>query len=264
MHTINFNTLAKAFLLSYELRDSLFAGQTIFEKTGLSKEMLCREFLARFNVDPDNIIHFLQPENIKSCITDTSLYMHNTKPNRGLVSIEAMTDDDMQNLSLSYQFSETPFGSVVVVSASGGVCYLAFADKGEEDALNAVKKRFPKALLQRREDAFQDDALSFFRNQADTCKHIQLHLKATPFQLGVWRRLMEIPAGGLMSYSALAGNRKDSHAFGNAVGSNPIAYIIPCHRTVAASGEFGEYHWGKARKAVLICLERQRAAFNKN
>ena len=85
-----------------------------------------------------------------------------------------------------------------------------------------------------------------------------MHLKGTPFQLKVWEALLNIPDGKLISYSHLAskiGNPKASRAVGSAVGANPIAVIIPCHRVIQSSGVFGRYHWTPERKAAIIGLE---------
>ncbi|MDX2130207.1 MAG: MGMT family protein [Chloroherpetonaceae bacterium] len=85
-----------------------------------------------------------------------------------------------------------------------------------------------------------------------------MHLKGTPFQLKVWELLLSVPFGSLTSYGKIAeqiGDKKAARAIGTAVGDNPIAYFIPCHRVIQSTGIFGEYHWGKTRKAAMIARE---------
>jgi AraC family transcriptional regulator of adaptative response/methylated-DNA-[protein]-cysteine methyltransferase len=87
---------------------------------------------------------------------------------------------------------------------------------------------------------------------------LALHVKGTNFQLKVWRALLEIPAGSVTTYGTLAavvGNPSASRAVGTAVGSNPVSYLIPCHRVIRASGELGGYAWGVERKKAMLWRE---------
>lgn len=261
MNKIDFNILSHALLLYCETRGSLFAEQIISERSGFPEEEIRSAFDRYFHVDPEKITRYLLPDDIKDCIAKTAAGVKSNHIDNDFISIEVMDDESNSGISLSYQFAETEYGHVIIASTEKGVCYIAFADNGIEAALAGLGKKFPGARVLNKKDAHQTGALAFIRgNGSDEKEPVRLHLKGTPFQISVWKKLLQIPKGGLMSYSALAGNRKDSHALGNAVGSNPVAYIIPCHRAVSASGEFGEYHWGKARKATLICLERYQSA----
>jgi AraC family transcriptional regulator of adaptative response/methylated-DNA-[protein]-cysteine methyltransferase len=88
---------------------------------------------------------------------------------------------------------------------------------------------------------------------------LALHVRGTNFQLKVWRALLEIPEGAVTTYGALAtrvGDPKASRAVGTAVGSNPVSYLIPCHRVIRASGALGGYAWGVERKAVMLFREQ--------
>ena len=252
---MNFNTLGQAILLYYQNQNGLFTDQLISEKLTLSPEVIRKEIENRFHNSPEKLIAFLQPERIKKCITRTKKQMSKKGKSENHIHIELMNEFDLENLSISYHLTETSLGPIIMASTYKGVCYIAFADNGAETAIEELKKRFLKAVLKQQSDDFQKPIVDFFNDNVSEVSKIRLHIKGTLFQLGVWKKLLEIPLGGLMSYSALAGNKKDSHAFGNAVGSNPVAMVIPCHRAVSASGEFGEYHWGKSRKAALICLE---------
>ena len=104
----------------------------------------------------------------------------------------------------------------------------------------------------------QQNALSIFTQDWRKLKDIKLHLKGTDFQLKVWETLLKIPVGGLTTYGDIAAginNPRACRAVGTAVGENPVAFLIPCHRVIRASGELGNYHWGEIRKSAMIGWE---------
>lgn len=173
--------------------------------------------------------------------------------------IEVMTEEEYkgkdEKLNITYSFGFTRFGTVMIASTSKGVCYMGFADNGEAEAVEELKRRFPYAHYLKREDEHQRNALSVFDNAEGNEKPIRLHLKGTTFQLSIWRKLLQIPFGGLVSYASLTGDAKKSRAAGTAVGDNPIGFLVPCHRVVRNNGEFSHYYWGPDRKAALISWE---------
>src|SRR5690606_14054888 len=110
-----------------------------------------------------------------------------------------------------------------------GVCYLAFEDNAEI-ALNDLTAKFPNAVFQRKLDLLQQNALFIFQNDWSKLGEIKLHLKGTDFQLKVWESLLKIPMGKLYTYSNIAkriGHPNASRAVGTAIGSNPVAFLIP-------------------------------------
>ena len=129
---------------------------------------------------------------------------------------------------------------------------MGFAD---DDSINELKRRFPNAVYINKKDQYQERALSIFNSSQANEEPIGLHLKGTSFQMDIWKRLLQIPFGRLVSYSSLAGDLKKARATGTAIGDNPAGYLIPCHRVVRATGEFGHYYWGTDRKAALISWE---------
>lgn len=259
MDKTDFNIIAHAILLYYEQQNSLFADYFISEKLHTDPEIIRSKISNWFHATPEELLTYLEPETIKRRISKTAMIMKKEHENHSNVQIEAMTEKELENdgtnLNIHYQFAKTCFGPIIVASTENGVCYLAFSDEGDTKAFNKLKSRFPNACLQETGDSFQQNVLLFLEHKESGNDAIHLHLKGTPYQINIWKKLLEIPRGGLMSYSALTTDKKNSHALGAAVGSNPVAYIIPCHRTVRASGEFGDYHWGKARKAAFICWE---------
>lgn len=177
------------------------------------------------------------------------------------VQIEGMTPAEYKNggehLSIHYQFVDTPFGQVLIASTSKGICKMSFVDNDTE-ALNALVAQFPNANFVQQSDELQQHALAIFSSKTLDLPQIKLHLKATDFQLKVWECLLKIPMGQLSTYGALAeniGHPKASRAVGTAIGNNPVAFLIPCHRVIQATGVLGEYHWGKARKTAIIGWE---------
>lgn len=258
-YLVDFNVIAAAIVLYYEQRDSLFAEQVIFEKLGEKIEIIRSEIQARTGTSPEQLVRVLEPAHVRRVISKTVESIKGTGVTVPDIQITPMSSEEMGNggerLSIHFQFAPTPFGPTIIASTPKGVCYLAFSDEGNGEALSKLKKRFPNAACHEGRDDFQMHALSLFENMKGDGDRIHLHLKGTVFQIRIWEKLLTIPLGGLMSYSALADDPKDSHALGAAVGSNPIAYIIPCNRAVLATGEFGDYHWGSNRKAALICLE---------
>jgi AraC family transcriptional regulator of adaptative response/methylated-DNA-[protein]-cysteine methyltransferase len=177
------------------------------------------------------------------------------------ISIEGMTPGEYKNggeqLIINYSFAETPFGNIIVASTNKGICHLAFADD-ERKALSELKILFPNASFKQVVDTIQQNALFIFTQDWKNLDKIKLHLKGTPFQLKVWEALLKVPMGQLTTYSDIAasvGNEKASRAVGSAVGDNPVAFLIPCHRVIKSTGVIGQYHWGSTRKTAIIGWE---------
>jgi AraC family transcriptional regulator of adaptative response/methylated-DNA-[protein]-cysteine methyltransferase len=137
---------------------------------------------------------------------------------------------------------------------------MAFADN-RENAFNRLQAQFPNAHYTQMVDNAQQQALFIFKTDWSQLSNIKLHLKGTNFQLKVWEALLNIPLGGLATYSSVAkaiDHPAASRAVGGAVGDNPVAFLIPCHRVIRSTGETGEYHWGAARKSAIIGWEAAR------
>ena len=181
------------------------------------------------------------------------------------IKIEGMTPGEYKNggeeLRIRYNYAESPFGLLVVGSTHKGICYLAFVDEGRAAALQTLKEAFPNAQYEQGSDAMQEQALSIFSRDWSQPRDIKLHLKGTPFQIKVWETLLRVPMGDLTTYSELAGavdHPRAVRAVGTAVGHNPVAFLIPCHRVIRSDGQIGEYHWGSTRKNALIGWEATR------
>ena len=177
------------------------------------------------------------------------------------INIEGMTPGEYKNggeqLNINYSFAETPFGNIIVASTAKGICHLAFADN-EKEALQQLKIQFPNASFKQVVDKIQQNALFIFTQDWKDLSKIKLHLKGTAFQIKVWEALLKIPMGEVSTYSSIANqlnNPNASRAVGSAVGDNPVAFLIPCHRVIRSTGEFVQYHWGSVRKTAMIGWE---------
>lgn len=178
------------------------------------------------------------------------------------IQIEGMTPGEYQqggkNLHIHYSYAETRFGNILIASTEKGICHISFVPESADSPEAEIKNRFPAASLEQKTDLHQQQALKLFREDWSDLDRIKLHLKGTPFQIKVWSALLQIPAGSLKSYHQIAsviGDAKASRAVGTAIGSNPIAYLIPCHRVITSSGNMGGYHWGIDRKRAMIGWE---------
>lgn len=165
--------------------------------------------------------------------------------------------NDGERLVIQYHFAQSPFGTILIASTQKGICSLVFADR-ETEALNHLRARFPRATFKEGFDLMQRQALSFFTHDGSIPPEITLHLKGTAFQINVWKALLKIPMSHLSTYKEIATSIAHPNAYravGTAIGSNPVAFLIPCHRVIQSSGTYGNYHWGKDRKAAMIAWE---------
>lgn len=158
-------------------------------------------------------------------------------------------------LMIRYGVHNTELGIAFVAITNHGLCKLSFAED-TQFALDELQHAWPKAVLQ--EDA--DAVLPYLQAamQGDTSKLI-CHISGTHFQLKVWQALMRLPSSTLVTYGtiakALGMKSMGARAVGNAVGANPVAIVIPCHRVIRENGSFTGYRWGPARKSVLLARE---------
>jgi O-6-methylguanine DNA methyltransferase len=179
--------------------------------------------------------------------------------------IEDMSDIEKKSgcaqLNINYSYINGPFGKMLAASTTKGLCYLGLA-MDETVALEALKSKYPKAGFKNITENIHQDVLHFFFPESGLAKPIRLHLKGSAFQLDVWKALIRIPMGKLVSYGDIAreiGRPKAFRAVGSAVGDNPVFFLVPCHRVIQSSGALGNYYWGKAIKAAIIEWESVRA-----
>lgn len=248
---------------------------TVAEEVHLSSSHFKRMFTQWAGTSPKKFLQYISVEHAKRMLQESQATLFDTAFETGLsstsrlhdlfVNIEGMTPAEYKlgakNLQINYSFAESPFGPLIVASTSKGVCYMAF-EQDEGRAFNDLWLKFPNAVFQRKLDLLQQNALFIFQNDWSKLPEIKLHLKGTDFQLKVWESLLKIPMGQLSTYGNIAdqiGNPHASRAVGSAIGHNPVAYLIPCHRVIQSSGNFGGYMWGTNRKAAIIGWEGVRS-----
>lgn len=181
-----------------------------------------------------------------------------------IVNAEAVTPGEYQRkgegLTIRYGFHPTPFGECVIAMTPRGICHLAFVHPvSRHEALGRVQRDWPEAKLVPDQAGTRTAAAQAFPPPGMVRQPgLALHVRGTNFQLKVWRALLEVPVGDVTTYGAIAGaigDAKASRAVGTAIGSNPVSYLIPCHRVIRASGEMGNYAWGVDRKRAMLALE---------
>jgi AraC family transcriptional regulator, regulatory protein of adaptative response / methylated-DNA-[protein]-cysteine methyltransferase len=221
-------------------------------------------------VSPKKFVQFLSVQYAKDLLKK-NLSIAETSIETGLsgtgrlhdlfIGIEGMTPGEFKNggesLQINYSFAESPFGDVIIASTAKGICHLSFVNNETTGILN-LQSFFPNAQIVQKTDLVQQDALHFFTGDWTDLKKLKLHLKGSPFQLKVWQALLQIPVGNLSTYGAIAEkieSPRASRAVGTAIGSNPVAFLVPCHRVIRSSGVIGDYHWGTNRKTAILAWE---------
>ena len=180
------------------------------------------------------------------------------------VTLNAMTPGEIraqgEGVTIRHGIADTPFGSAFLAETPRGLCRLAFIEPGaERQELRQLCEQFAKANLVR-DDARAEELVRIIWGQGR--ESLPLAVCGTNFQVQVWRALLELTPGATVTYSALArqlGKPESARAVGNAVGANPIAWVIPCHRVLRAGGKLGGYRWGTARKQMIRRWESRRA-----
>ncbi len=183
------------------------------------------------------------------------------------VNIEAMTPGEYKSqgagLKISYGFHASPFGDCLLAATERGICALGFADAGGGSALlRDYQSRWPHAAWEENPRLTQPYIRRIFGGEKQNGhRPITLHLQGTNFQIKVWEALLRIPMGSVVPYEDLAAkvcSARAARAVGSAVGRNPIAFLIPCHRVIRKAGGIGGYHWGAARKKAMLIWESAR------
>jgi AraC family transcriptional regulator of adaptative response/methylated-DNA-[protein]-cysteine methyltransferase len=185
-----------------------------------------------------------------------------------MVTLDAVTPGELKargrGMQITYGFTDTPFGRALLASTVRGLCHLAFVESGAEGAsVAALAASWPQARLRRDEGAAAHLAERIWdlpKSAAGTraAAPLKLTVKGTNFQLKVWQALLELGSAGPTTYAALAhavGVAGGARAVGQAVGANPVAWLIPCHNVLRKDGALGGYHWGEDRKRAMLAWQ---------
>lgn len=182
------------------------------------------------------------------------------------VQLEAVTPGEYKQrgagLVIDHGVHDTPFGQAFIALTPRGVCNFSFLDdQVPQTPLATLAQSWPEAELREAPSRTQGVIHTMFDSSKAPDRPISLHVSGTNFQISVWRALLQIPPAKVVSYAQVAsavGNPKAARAVGLAVGANPVALMIPCHRVIQQNGKLGGYHWGETRKQAIHAWEAAR------
>ncbi len=261
---------AMALLDAAQARRDTLSLEELAGALGLSPSHFQRTFSRWVGVSPKRYLQYLQLDHAKALlkdhsVLDTTLALGLSSPSRLhdlFLRWEAMAPGAAAQggagLTIAWGTFESPFGPVVAAGTSQGLCGLAFtAELGEQGARFDLKRRWPEATWEERPEALRSWVDNAFARRGA----VPLAVAGGPFDLKVWQALIAIPEGAVATYSHIAeaiGNPKAVRAVGSAVGRNPLAWLIPCHRVLRRDGALGGYHWGLPVKRGLLAWESAR------
>jgi AraC family transcriptional regulator of adaptative response/methylated-DNA-[protein]-cysteine methyltransferase len=190
------------------------------------------------------------------------------------VNLEGASPGEMKSGGTEWKitagFAGSPFGTCLIAESPRGICHLAFVENGNKDASwKELQENWPNACVRRNDAATARLSEKVFGLRAGNGSRpvLRAFVHGTDFQLRVWRALVQIPPGRLVSYGGLAkaiGNSSAARAVGTAVGANSLAYLIPCHRVIRETGVVGDYRWGRVRKRAMVAWESALTAASEN
>ena len=237
---------------------------------GLSDFYFQRLFSRWVGISPKRFIQYLTKEYAKEAlersqsILDTSLDAGLSGPGRLhdlFINTEAVTPGEYKaagaGLTIRYGVHPTPFGDALLSVTDKGICGLNFVNMGEEAELAEQQRRWSAARFVHDAEETGHLITQIFAPEAKPAP-LHLYIRGTNWQIKVWEALLRLPVGARVTYSDVARSVctvKASRAVGNAVGSNPIGYLIPCHRVVRQTGRFHGYRWGSERKQAILAWE---------
>ena len=268
----NYEKIAKAIeYISENVKNqpSLFE---VSEEVNISPFHFQKMFSEWAGVSPKKFLQYITADYLKQKIKESSNLVELAE-SAGLSSqsrvydlftgIEAVTPQEFKSsgrgLIIEYGFHRSPFGESFVAVTERGICAMAFVDEESRDEqLIKLAKKWHFAIIKQNQTITENYMNRIFQPHLSTLGKLPLLVQGTNFQLKVWEALLSIPQGSVTTYQQIAesiGNPKAVRAVGTAVGDNPIAYLIPCHRVIRKEGILGEYHWGSTRKKALVGWE---------
>jgi AraC family transcriptional regulator of adaptative response/methylated-DNA-[protein]-cysteine methyltransferase len=244
------------------------------EYVGLSPFHFHRLFSAWAAITPKDFLQCLTLAHVKELlregksVLDTALISGLSGPGRLhdlCVSLEAASPGELKSggdgWTISAGFADTPFGRCLLGEGPRGICHLAFVESADGVAeLAELRGNWPGARLHRDDSAASRLADRIFERPARSHSRpaLRAFVRGTAFQVRVWRALLQVQPGTLVSYGQLAAaldKPAAARAVGSAVGRNPLAYLIPCHRVIRETGVIGDYRWGQIRKRAIVAWE---------
>ena len=251
----------------------------VAEKVHLSPFHFQRIFTDWAGISPKRFLQYLTVDFLKDKLKQSKNLVEAAE-HAGLSSqsrvydlfttLEAVTPQEYKQkgsgIRIEYGVHETPFGLCLIGVTERGICWLSFVTTDEDPKieLEMMKEHWHNSIFhqdQELTDSLVDQI--FNRKDAEAQRKLHVFVKGTNFQIKVWEALLKIPMGGVTTYQGVAEsiqNPKAMQAVGSAVGSNHIAYLIPCHRVIRKDGILGEYRWNSSRKKSIIGWEMAKAS----
>ena len=238
---------------------------------GLSEFHFQRLFTRWAGVSPKRFLQFVTKENAKGLLQQSENLLDAThqvglsslgRLHDLFVSTEAVSPGEYKSrgagVTIRYGLHPTPFGKCLIGVTERGICHLSFVQTSEGDAIDALVADWAQASMIEDQRSTAPLVAPIFDLSQRGQRPLHLFLRGTNFQLKVWEALLNVPAGGVTTYEQVAaqiGKPNALRAVGTAVGHNPVAVLIPCHRVIRKMGEFGNYRYGPARKKALLGWE---------
>jgi AraC family transcriptional regulator of adaptative response/methylated-DNA-[protein]-cysteine methyltransferase len=293
MDTTDYIRIESALAFLSDHRQSQPALADVAEHVGLSEHHLQRVFTRWAGISPKRFLQFQTVESAKALLRESRSVLDTTY-STGLssggrlhdlfVTLHAVTPGEFKSggagLTIITGFHDSPFGECLIGVTERGICGLSFVINGDRAAAMAeLEAHWPGATFVQDQRATRATVNQVFAawnggrwqppvadtGEAVTPTPLSVLVRGTNFQVRVWEALLRIPPGGVATYEDIAnavGRTGATRAVGSAVGRNPVAYLIPCHRVIRKSGGFGEYHWGATRKVALLMCEAGETADN--
>ncbi len=244
------------------------------ERVGLSPFHFHRLFSSWAGLTPKDFLQCLTLAQVRKSLHNGESVL-NTALDAGLsgpgrlhdlcVSLEAASPGEMKSggagWTIDAGFAASPFGTCLLGSGPRGICHLSFVEAGRDDAVwVGLQEEWPKARVHRDDSSAARFSRQIFARPPDPGRRLPLRafVRGTAFQVRVWRALLGVPPGQLITYGCLAavvGCPAAARAVGTAVAANPVAYLIPCHRVIRETGVIGDYRWGRIRKRAMVAWE---------
>jgi AraC family transcriptional regulator of adaptative response/methylated-DNA-[protein]-cysteine methyltransferase len=238
---------------------------------GLSEFHFQRLFTRWAGISPKRFLQFLTKEHAKDLLARSENLLDATHQ-VGLSSLgrlhdlfiatEAVTPGEYKSrgagLTIHYAIHPSPFGKCLIATTERGICHLGFVQTSEGDAVDDLVTDWKEAKMVEDYKSTAKLVAPIFDLNLQSRESLRLHLRGTNFQIKVWEALLQIPQGTVTTYEGIAariGKPSAVRAVGSAVGHNPVAVLIPCHRVLRKDGDFGHYRYGSARKKALLLSE---------
>lgn len=258
-----------------------FRAQPSLEEVAAQVNMSAFHFQRMFTewagISPKRFLQFLTTDYLKHRITgfdnlidaaDAAGLSSQSRVYDLFVNLEAVTPQEYKEkgsgIHIEYGFHPTPFGECIIGVTSRGICHLSFLQEDSRStAIEELERAWENATICENSHHTETMAHAIFNRKPGKPEKLSVLVKGTNFQVKVWNALLQVPFGQVSSYQSIAqhiGQPNALQAVGSAIGANPIAYLIPCHRIIRKNLIIGEYHWGTERKKAMLGWEMTKTA----